>query len=474
VWYWPGSFFDGTTSNIWTALAWEFAQGELYRPLVGPLGYGGTRYMPLMFIVHGLLIRAGLDSIHAGVVVMQVSVLAAALALFAALRAADVPARLAAPLSGTVWSTVVYQQYSTDLRPDFLAAAFAMTGAALALDTRRRGQAGRLVAASVFCVLAGLTKVTAMGVVAAIAIGLFVDRRRAMAARFAGLSLALFAAAITLIEFASGHDFLASFRATITGGMSAGDALRALPTFAEEVLRDPFVAAPFAVACWYGLIRPQPGLPTMLPLYFATSVLVTLVIFASPGTVANHLVDLQMTSALLIGAVVARSEPSARPVGLVYAMLAVVLIAISLPIPGIPSVVATLRAQGPRQRSVVDDVHAEFLADGARYLSTDPIVAVLHGQHPVIVDAVTLERFLREGAPAGRDIEQKIGRRAFDRIILRDTTDFPHDMDAGAPRFDEYAGRYWSVRNGELIRLFRSRYKITAVRKPFVILEPAQ
>jgi hypothetical protein len=85
-WYWPGSVFDGVTSHIWTALAWNFAHGEFYRLPLGPNGYGGTRYMPLLFVVHGLLIRAHADAIDAGVVLMQGSVVAAAVALFFALR----------------------------------------------------------------------------------------------------------------------------------------------------------------------------------------------------------------------------------------------------------------------------------------------------------------------------------------------------------------------------------------------------
>ena len=38
VWYWPGRVFDGVTSHIWTALAWDLAHGHFYRPLLGPDG----------------------------------------------------------------------------------------------------------------------------------------------------------------------------------------------------------------------------------------------------------------------------------------------------------------------------------------------------------------------------------------------------------------------------------------------------
>src|SRR5215831_998252 len=73
-WYWPGSFFNSAASGTWTALAWDLAHGELYRPVLSSTGFGGTRYMPLLFMLHGLLIRLHFDPVHAGVLLMQVSV----------------------------------------------------------------------------------------------------------------------------------------------------------------------------------------------------------------------------------------------------------------------------------------------------------------------------------------------------------------------------------------------------------------
>src|SRR5258708_24280454 len=99
LWFWAGSFFVGIKSNIWTALAWNFAHGEFYRPSLGPAGYGGTRWMPLLFVTHGLLIRAHLDPIHAGVLLMQTSVVPAALALFVPLPAGVVPGPPPPPLA---------------------------------------------------------------------------------------------------------------------------------------------------------------------------------------------------------------------------------------------------------------------------------------------------------------------------------------------------------------------------------------
>ena len=304
-WYWPGSIFDGVTSHIWIALGWNFAHGEFYRPPLGPNGYGGTRYMPLLFVVHGLLIRAHADAIDAGVALMQGSVIAAAAALFLALRASNVAARLAAPLAATVFGTVTYQQYCTDLGPDYLAAAFAMSAVAFALRSGRRSGEWWLAAASGAIVLAALTKVTALAYAAPIAVWLVTTRRPRAAAWFAFGTAALFAAAVGVIQILSHGHFVESFRATITGGMGSADAWRAAPKFVREIVLDPFVAVLFTLASWCAVAYLRRGRTGLAEVYLAAASVVTLVIFASPGTVGNHLVDLHMSSVLAIGVAIA-------------------------------------------------------------------------------------------------------------------------------------------------------------------------
>lgn len=451
-WYWPGSVFDGVTSHIWTALAWNFAHGEFYRPTLGSDGYGGTRYMPLLFVVHGALIRAHADAIQAGVVLMQGSVVAAAIALFLALRASELPARLAVPLAATVFGTVIYQQYCTDLDPDYLAAAFAMSAVAFALHSGGRRGVWWLAAASAAVVLAALTKVTALAYAAPIVAWLVTSRRTQAAAWFAIGTAALFAVTIGLVQTASDGRFVESLRATISGGMGSSDVWRAAPKFVREIVLDPFVAVLFTLACWCAVASLRRGRTGLAEVYLAAASVVTLVIFASPGTVGNHLVDIHMSSVLAIGVAIAGGRLSPRPAAAVFACLAAALAAISIPVAGIPSVIATLRAQGRPSRAVVRAVHAEYLPAGTRYLSTDPVIAVLNDERPLLLDAFNLDRFVREGTPAGRDLEQRVRRHDFQVIIVRE------DRGGGG-------------RNA-LERLVDSNYDVRAVRPPFVILVP--
>ena len=451
VWYWPGRVFDGVTSHIWTALAWDLAHGHFYRPLLGPDGYGGTRYMPLTFGIQALLMRCGFDPIHAGVLLMQGSVLAAAAALYAALRAYQVSRRLAAPLAVAVFGTVIYQQYCTDLNPDYLASALAMSSVPLTFRSVGHNQLRWLFAAGLGVVLAAFTKVTALAYLVPIAWWLVISGRARAAAWFVLGTIALFTAAAGLVEVASHGAFLESFRATISGGMASADVWRAVPKFFREIAIDPLVAVPFIVACWCAFVRPgRFALPQMI---LVTVSAITLVIFASPGTVGNHLVDLHMASLLVAGIGMADRQLPERAAAAVFAGMAVALAAISLPIPGIPSVIATLRAQALPSRAAVRAIHGEFLPQGTRYLSTDPVIAILYDERPMLLDAFNLSRFIREGTAAGRDLEQRLRRHDFAVVIVRE---------------DPLA----SQNRNDLDRLIHSAYDVGAVRSPFVVLVP--
>ena len=454
-WYWPGSIFDGVTSHIWTALAWDFAHGEFYRSPLGPNGYGGTRYMPLLFVAHGLLIRAHVDAIRAGVMLMQGSVIAAAAALFVALRSLNVSARLALGLACTVCGTVIYQQYCTDLDPDYAAAALGVSAIAFTVGSDGHNGVNGLAVACMVVVLAALTKVTAIAYVAPIAAWLAVRGRIQAAVSVALGTAALLAVAVVSIEIASHGQFGEGFRATVSGGMGMSDVWRAVPKFAREIVLDPFVGAPFAMACWCVVAAARRRRLTIADATLVTTAAVTLIIFASPGTVGNHLVDLHIASVMVIGVALAQGTLSPRPAVVLFAALAVALAAISIPIPRIPSVIATLRAQGPPSRAVVRAIHDEFLPPGTHYLSTDPVIEVLNDQRPLVLDAFNLNRFFREGAPAGRDVERRIRHHDFQVIVVR-------------------SDRSDARERNDLERLIYENYDERAVRPPFTILAAPQ
>src|SRR2546427_12888252 len=63
AWYWPGALPQDSSSGVWTALAQDFAKGVFYRATGSAFGVGGTRDRPLVFVLHGALIRPAVDPV---------------------------------------------------------------------------------------------------------------------------------------------------------------------------------------------------------------------------------------------------------------------------------------------------------------------------------------------------------------------------------------------------------------------------
>jgi hypothetical protein len=368
-----------------------------------------------------------------------------------------------------VWGTVIFQQSCTDLNPDYLAAALALGGAVLALDDRKSSV--RLYVASLVFVVAALTKITSAAFAIPVAASLLADGRRTAAASFTAAFAFGCAIAIATVDIVSAGHFHDSFLATATVGITRSDIWRAVPKFGWELAIKPFdVAVPFGVAAWCTLTS---GRRSWANAYLVTAMLVAIVIFVSPGTASNHLVDLQMASTLVVGVALARRI---IPMGVgttVYAVLATMLLVISIPLPGVPSVVSDVEAARPRPREAAHAIHAEFLAPGAPYLSMDPIVPILNGERPWLLDYSSLERMYVSGAPVGHDFASRVREKFFTIIVLPGSNDFPRDMMRGEPGFAEAATKYWAGYDSPLAGVLRSAYTLHAARRPFVILVPS-
>src|SRR5213076_1009837 len=128
MWYWPGALPQDSSSGVWTALAQDFAKGVFYRPTVSAFGFGGTRYMPLFFVLHGALIRLALDPVTAGIVLTVVTMLLCDVGLWLVLCELGVDWTVALPLALLPHAAVSFQLLSLQVKGDFLAAALSLWG----------------------------------------------------------------------------------------------------------------------------------------------------------------------------------------------------------------------------------------------------------------------------------------------------------------------------------------------------------
>lgn len=390
--FWQNEAFLDDASGNWTALAKDLTEGVFYRPLQSPAGYGGSRYFPLHFVLHaGFMTLLG-DPIKSGQVVSALSMVLLMSGVYTLLRKSGAPVGLAVSCATFVLAARPAQESLLAIKGDGLAAALNIWGVALCA-----GEAlglGALIAAVVFFTLAFATKLTAVSGLAGAVLWFWLSgRRRTAAGVLLGsvAGMALVAAAI----YAGSHGVaLDVLRVSASGGATARDILRAPLTLARQARRVPetlvFIQLGFA-AFLLGLFRRKTI--TDLPMwYFAGVLAVTTVIFGSPGTDTNHLLDLHVASVVLVASWL--TARGLRRIDFGGAALVVAALAASLSLGS-----GLANAASEQRRGRFADA-LKLIPDKSRpILAQNPLLPVVAGQRAYLLDPFLI-RVIAERHPA--------------------------------------------------------------------------
>jgi hypothetical protein len=424
-------------TGAWVTLADDLARdGTLYRPLVSPDGSGGTRYMPLAFVVHAILLKLGLPAIGSGLALGFIwgGVLLAG--TWRLLRTLDTAREDAVIGVGLVLAAGCIQSGLTAIKGDLPATALNVWGLAVAAGWMRRmhGVDRSIpsrwpVLASLLFAAAFMTKVTTVFGCAAVVAVLVCQRRWRDALRLSGLAVLLALAAVWVTQVCSGGRFIETLLTCGGGRGTAGYFLSAPWQFWMQATRNerPFIVAlPLTLGAVLLARRHTDWRACPLPLaMLMVTFVATVAILGSPGTGRNHLMDLHV--ALVVAATVATSRMASRPAmryGLpgVLALASAVLATTLLPQTWHPYDRQHMNA------TLVDlsDVHGPILSE-------EPLFEIARGQRPYCLDwfayltIISNRPDLRE--PLWRDIaSQRFGAIVF----LQDSTasgDFVHASD---------------------------------------------
>lgn len=474
VWYWPGSLPDTKTSGVWIALADDVAHGDWYRPLQSELGTGGTRYMPLFFSLHGGLIRAGLPPVVSGAALTLGSAILFVLGLGLMLTQLGIARHLAWPAAVLMAGTASFGMTTLAVRGDFLAAALNLWGIAAALRSWREPDRSRWWILAALCFAAAfLTKLTTVFGITAMCGWMLWQRAYRPALRLALTTGVLAGIGIGLTLWASDGRMWRSFAAVASGGTDHSFILSGPGRMIQEAVRDPLLLIMFipGIIC---LISPAGRWQGSLPRWLAVGALaVTMVIFASPGTSSNPLIELGAMGGVGLAVGLHAGGHAARIAGLAALLLGAGIFATWLP--GTPSIPSFFQAYSrPSFHSP-----AEFLRRAGPaalpVLSENPVIPIQMGTRPFVADMFNL-RLMTNRDPAFRaKIMALIEQGEFGSIVLTDTMKAqPHDIDGPEdPRLTDFKLTE-NVRSSRLLqdiaRAAQSRYRIVLVRRPYLYL----
>jgi hypothetical protein len=473
----PGAWASGNALNhvsgAWMTLADDLARGTFYRPLADPvLGYGGTRFFPLAFALHGAVRATGADLVASGFALSLAAGLTLALALWLLVRRAGARRGDAAALAALAFAAFATQHALASVRGDLLAVALSALGlwAVAGPGPSRRA----VIAAALLFALAFAAKPTALTAPAAAAAWLALRGERRAAAALALAVVASAGAVVLGTNVLSEGRFLAILADTATGGAGGGDLVRGPVRLAEHlVIADPAAlllagaAGLAAVTSARARLRAARGGasdPALLAsLWLAAAAGGALVVFASPGTGVNHLVELEAAAAAVLGTAWVGPRPgSARGSaddGARRATRFARLLAPAVALAGVAVALGMAREDGRTARLREARLAAAALPVGGRILSEDPLVLLVGGRRPEVLDPWMLRLALESEPALAPALVERLRGGEYDAVVLFQDVDAP-----GAERWyargNLGATVVDAVREGYRLSEQRGRYRI--------------
>jgi hypothetical protein len=415
-------YFLTHVEGAWLTCASDFVHGVFYRPLFSSLGYGGTRYFPLYFVLTGFFSKILGSLPTSGLISSCASVVALCGAVFVFLRRFGASMLLSVAGVTSLLAVSTTQQALLSAKGDSLAALLNFCG--ILLCVKSKISRASLYLATVSFTLAFATKLTTVFGVAAVVSAWVFARRYKDAMQLAITTGIGYFLVLATMYLASGGRVFGIFRACAAGGGSLSYRLQAPINLISKALEvDPIFLLFLVPAVAFGLasiFKPSTEDDSFLYIYLGLVALVTTVIFGSPGIGVNHLLDLEVAFVLMFVVAITRS-PELTDVG-------PNLLALTLALACIP---AAQDLHGDlHRRSIPTDAReivkripaangAEGSADPRPILAENPAVLLTTGQSPYLLDPFMFRILARSQPALAKDFWEKMTHRGFSAIVLQ-------------------------------------------------------
>jgi hypothetical protein len=410
--YWSNEAYLDLASGVWFGLADDLTHGVFYRPVVGPDGFGGTRYFPVQIVLHaGLTMATGGHTVAAAHVLSGVAMLGLLSGVYVLLRRLGTARGVAAACAILVLAAHPAQEALLSFKGDLLPAALNVWGVALCAVTPL-GAAGAVAAGAMFALAFGTKLTTVFGLAAALVFLWRSGQRKAALVVLGSMAAGVLLIAAAAFAASEGRILDAWWAATSTA--SGIQPLLSAPfNFARAVRKIPetlaFVQLGIAATLFLA-IRRRGRLDLASSLFVATLV-ITMVIFAAEGTDTNHILDLQVASLIVVGAWLASVSDDARAFG--HAALTVAGLAASL------SLVHGIADPGvDDHRGRAREVLA-FVKDTARpILAENALVPVVASQRPYMLDPYMFTLLRRSSPDVADRLFRDLDAQRFSAVVL--------------------------------------------------------
>jgi len=411
--WWRNDAGISFASGVMITMAADLKDGVFYRPLFDSGGYGGTRYFPLYFCLHALLLKLGMPVLLSAYLLSAAAIILLVLGTFRLLKELGVEPWLAACSAGALLAASSMHLSLSTPQADGLAAALNVWG--LAAIARPAHSRRRILLASLLFTLAWSAKLTTVFGLAAAFIWMVAKGYRRVAWLLAAETCCGYLMVAGAMILASQGRVVDVFRACASGGTdwrfiaSGPSRMESMAVYTDPVL---VLFAVLGFAVLVSLVFASKLLQNLPALFLIATMVVTLMIFGSPGTAGNHLLDVQVAAVILLAAWVANAaSPLQRQLG----VCALALLTVIAAVPILRHVKTWSRWYHPHQFQLVIEVIGPT---NKPILSENPVIPVLAGQQPYVLDPWMVQ-LLRTHVPGfAEPLLERLRNQAFSAVVL--------------------------------------------------------
>jgi hypothetical protein len=400
-------------SGVVMAMADDLQHGVFYRPLFGRLGYGGTRYFPLFFVIHAGLLKLGMPVLASGYLLCGAAVALLMVGTYRLLTTLKVEPWLAACSTAALLAAGSAQLSVVSPHPDGLASALNVWGLAVIAQPRRDSR--KVLLAAVLFTLAWSAKFTSVFGLAAAFVWLLSTGLPQTAWRLAGETLCGYVLVAGAMVLASQGRVVEIFKACVSGGASMTMMLAGpwnMVMVAAQGDRGLFLFVLLALVALVSLAVSGNILQNLPVLFFIGAMVVTAVIFGSPGTNNNHLLDVQVAGVILFATWLA-----GRPV-LMQKQWGVCALALAILVAALPLWRHIKAWDLPYHPNRFQNVLALAGDTQKPLLSENPILPVLAGQPAYVLDAWMVQLLRKRTPRFAEPLLEGVRDRRFSAVVL--------------------------------------------------------
>lgn len=454
-------------SSIYASLAAHLNHGVFYPELYDGARYGGTRYMPLEFVLHAGLARLTGEYIISGKILTYTLTFALCAQLWFVLRSAHCPRSVATATISFLFLTDCGYLAATTIRGDLLPVVcqFAALLLVHAQPTR-----GRVALAGFCCALALLAKFSALWGPAAIT-AYFLVRDRRYLPYFLGATILTAVAVLVSCHWLTSGRMYASFAALSVAGVSARDVLCAPLMLLWKLGRSgnavSFLIPALAVELGAAAIQRR---NTLLHYGAYACLANTCVVFTDRAADTNHLLDLIVFAVALSGVLWGALPPLRAAGGAVRFVLALTMLWVLFTSWVNTLVFPVLGAVRSVQTNKVDPAFsvpplADLIADDGPILAEDGFVELSRSRLPIVMDPYAVARMSISHPELTEPLVQRIEAREFAYVVLLQR------LDAATPATDRSR---WEDRafGPAVVTALRQHYRFHAEREGYVVYVP--